>query len=214
VFWYVKADSPIKTMDDLAGKKVGFSNRGSSTHFALLTMTDLLAAKGLPAPEGVPAGSQPDNFTAVRTDQIDAGWSGPPDFMEDVQKGTIRIVARTRDMPPLKDITVRVGVANANFLDKQGDVMRGYLAAHKKALDFIYSNPDEALDIWIRRGERTESRDVLKDTWNYYTKETLALSPIKGMDKNQQLAVDFKFLDKPLTDEQLKQLLDLRFVPS
>ena len=31
LFWYVKADSPIKTLKDTDGKTLGFSRKGSST---------------------------------------------------------------------------------------------------------------------------------------------------------------------------------------
>ena len=37
IFWYVKAASPIKSMKDLHGKTVSFSNPGSSSNLILLT---------------------------------------------------------------------------------------------------------------------------------------------------------------------------------
>lgn len=211
IYWYVKADSPIKTMDDLAGKKVGFSSRGSSTHMAVLTITDMLKAKGLAAPEAVPAGGMPDNFTAVRTDQIQAGWASPPTFLDEVDKGTIRIVIRGAELTPLENVTVRVGVANANFLAQNPDVIRGYLRAKKKALDYMYANHQEAAEIWKRRGDMKEPIDLLLKVWDYYPVPALAPAPIKGMDRNQELAVQFGFLEKPLTPEQLSQLVDTKY---
>src|SRR5918993_2668863 len=32
LFWYVKADSPVKALKDTAGKTIAFSTNGSSTH--------------------------------------------------------------------------------------------------------------------------------------------------------------------------------------
>src|SRR5215207_8613220 len=36
LLWYVKADSPIKTMKDAVGKSVAYSTNGSSTHLTVL----------------------------------------------------------------------------------------------------------------------------------------------------------------------------------
>ena len=54
VFWYVRSDSEIKSVKDLAGKSVGFSQQGSSTH--LIVMEALkhfgVNAKVVPSPTG------------------------------------------------------------------------------------------------------------------------------------------------------------------
>src|SRR5665213_1622162 len=38
IFWYAKADSPIKSLKDAHGKSVAFSNPGSSSNLILLTL--------------------------------------------------------------------------------------------------------------------------------------------------------------------------------
>jgi NitT/TauT family transport system substrate-binding protein len=38
VFWYVPADSPIRSAQDLSGKTVAYSNNGSSTHAGVLAL--------------------------------------------------------------------------------------------------------------------------------------------------------------------------------
>src|SRR5437764_9935070 len=38
VFWYVPADSPNQSPQDVAGKTVAYSNNGSATHAALLAL--------------------------------------------------------------------------------------------------------------------------------------------------------------------------------
>jgi hypothetical protein len=50
-FWYVQSSTPIRKMEDLAGKKT-YSRPGSSTHMAALAIADQIdpgpAAHGLP----------------------------------------------------------------------------------------------------------------------------------------------------------------------
>ena len=56
LYWYVKADSPIKTIQDFNGKTIAFSTVGSSTHGVVTAFvkqygltTAKLAATGSPA---------------------------------------------------------------------------------------------------------------------------------------------------------------------
>src|SRR5262249_48331680 len=41
LFWYVRADSPIGSLKDAAGKTVAYSTNGSSTHTAVLALKKL-----------------------------------------------------------------------------------------------------------------------------------------------------------------------------
>src|SRR5262249_31928790 len=52
VFWYVPADSPIRTPQDLAGKSVAYSNSGSSTHAGVLALQKHYNIKSKPTPTG------------------------------------------------------------------------------------------------------------------------------------------------------------------
>lgn len=213
IFWYVLNESPIKGFKDLNGKKVAFSNRGASSHMVVLTMDDMLKQQGGSGLEAVATGGPPDTFTAVRTRQIDAGWSVPPFFMEEVEKGVTRIVVRGAEVTPLKDITIRVNAANSNFAEKNPEAVAAYLRALDRAHDFMYSNKTEAVAIWKQRAELTLPDSILLKTWDYYPREALRLGPIKGIEENNKLAVQFGQLDKPLTKEQLDTLITPRFLP-
>lgn len=213
VFWYVKGDSAIKKIDDLAGKKVGFSNPGASSHMGTLALTEWLKSKGLKPPELLPGGSPPEQFTAVMTAQFDAGWSAPPFFLEEVKKGSIRVLFRGDELPGLSDITIRVNLARSDFLNRRPDAMKSFLIATKNALDFIFAQPDEAVKIWIKNAKLKESPDVVKEAWKFYSPKTLALSPIVGIDQSLGDAVKFKFVKKPFSREDLNRAIDLSYIP-
>jgi NitT/TauT family transport system substrate-binding protein len=213
IFWHVKADSPIKKIEDLAGKKVGFSNPGSSTHLAVLALADWLKSKGLKPPELLPVGSPPDTFTAVMTGQIDAGWSAPPFFLEEVKKGNIRILFRGDELPGLSELTIRVNLARSDFLKTRPEAMKGYMTATKNALGFIFAHPDEAANIWIKHAKLKEPPEVVRETWKFYSPKSLAFSPIQGIDRSLEDAVKFKFVKTPFSREDLNKAIDLSFIP-
>ncbi|GAC1316655.1 MAG: hypothetical protein NVSMB2_09740 [Chloroflexota bacterium] len=213
VFFFVKGDSPIRDAKDLAGKKVGFSSRGSSTHLLVMSLSDNLRKQGLADIEAVPAGSPPDNFTAVKTDQIAAGWASPPTFNDQLASGTIKAIAFGKDIAGLSDITVRANFANSDFLSKHPEAAAGFLRAYQKAIDFAYANKPEATRIWKERAQLTDSEEDLLKVFDYYPKEAIAVAPFKGLDRNNQLAVEFGLLKEPLSQAQLEGLVTDQFLP-
>jgi hypothetical protein len=43
----------------------------------------------------------------------------------------------------------------------------------------------------------------------FFTRERHAPAPVQGLDVTVRQAVDNKFIDKPLTPEQLKEIVDI-----
>ena len=83
LYWYVRADSPIKTMKDAAGKTVAYSTTGSSTALVVQGLERTLGVKL----QGTATGSPPATFTQVMSGQIDVGWSSPPFALDAVDGG-------------------------------------------------------------------------------------------------------------------------------
>src|SRR3954470_23970109 len=75
LFWYVKGDSPIKSIKEVGeGKTIAYSTNGSSTHGVVTAFIKQHDLKAKPIATGGP----PATLTAVMSDQIDVGWSAPP----------------------------------------------------------------------------------------------------------------------------------------
>src|SRR5204862_1766798 len=109
LFWYVKADSPIKSLKDTDGKTLAYSTNGSSTHgivTAFVKQYDLKAKL-------VATGSPSSTLTQVMSGQVDVGWSAPPFGLDQIDKGDIRLIASGNDAAVFKGQTVRVLIANA-----------------------------------------------------------------------------------------------------
>ncbi|MDB5644165.1 MAG: aliphatic sulfonate transporter, partial [Hyphomicrobiales bacterium] len=87
-FWYVRADSPIKTFKDAADKTVAYSTNGSSTMMMVAAMQKQFDAKVKPTATGSPTAT----FTQVMSGQIDVGWSAPPLAYQPVMDGKTRML--------------------------------------------------------------------------------------------------------------------------
>jgi NitT/TauT family transport system substrate-binding protein len=207
MFWYVKGDSPYKSFKDLAGKKVGFSRPGSSTHLVLLRMAEIAGIKV----DAVPAGGIPDNYTAVMTGQIASGWSVPPEHIQDVKEGKIRIIARGADFPELQGITFRVNIGNSGYLKENPAAARTFFRAYQKALDYNYDHLQAVLPEFAKINKT--SVEVAEESLKFYPPKNVALSPLEGMEFQVQKAVEFGFLKKPLTKAQIDDLVDLSYLP-
>src|SRR5690242_15293446 len=67
LYWYVKADSPIKSLKDADGKTIAYSTNGSSTHGVVKAFVKEYGLKAKPTAMGGPAA----NLTAFMSGQVD-----------------------------------------------------------------------------------------------------------------------------------------------
>jgi NitT/TauT family transport system substrate-binding protein len=212
LYWYTLGTSPYRKLEDLAGKRIAYSTAGSSSHMAVLAVADQLKAKGLPAPQAVALGGMPDALTGLKTGHTDAAFAVPPLFFDQVEKGDLRIVFRGDEIQKFHEVTVRVTFTNTDFLQKHPDAVRAYFRAYQKALDFMFENRQETVRIWLKRGLKSTEALALR-SYDFYTKASMALKPIKGIQTTMEDAVKFNFLKQPLTQAELDRLIDLRYLP-
>jgi len=143
--WAVKPDSPIKTLQDMKGKKIGYTNPKSTSQ----GLANLLLKK---------AGLDPSEAEPMRTGGFGEGVAALDAGMVDVVpipeplwskfSGKYRAIARATDvLPPLDNV---VGVTTANMAAEKGDFIRAVIRARRKAVEFMYANPEEAGDIVAR----------------------------------------------------------------
>jgi NitT/TauT family transport system substrate-binding protein len=212
-FWYVQGNTPMRKLEDLAGKKIAYSRPGASSHMAVLAISDQIKAKGLKPAEPVSLGGIPEVYTAVRTGQADAGWSVAPFQLDRVEKGELRVVVRGEEITAMKEITARVHFVNNDFAAKNPDAVRGFFRAQQRALDYMFDHKEETAKIWIRRAELKFPESAVLKTWDYYNKTAMALKPIRGLQTTIEDGIRNKFLTQPLTQAEINALIDLSFLP-
>ncbi len=212
-FWYVQSSTPIRKMEDLAGKKVAYSRPGASSHMAVLAIADQIKAKGLKPAEPVSLGGIPEVYTAVRTGQADAGWSVAPFQLDLVEKGELRVVIKGEEISAMREITPRVHFLNNAFAAKNPDAVRGFFRAQQRALDYMFENKADAAKIWIKRAEMKYPEAAVLKTWDYYSRVAMTLKPIRGLQATIEDGIRNKFLAQPLTQAEINNLIDLSFLP-
>ena len=212
-FWYVQGNTPMRRLEDLAGKKVAFSRAGSSSHMAVLAISDQLKVKGLKTAEPVSLGGIPESYTGVRTGQADAGWSVAPFMLDRVENGELRVIVRGDEIAALKEITTRVHFINSDYAAKNPNAVRGFFRAHQRAVEYMLDHKEETAKIWIRKAELKFPEAAVLKTWDYYSKPAMTAKPIRGLQTTIDDAVKFNFLKQPLTQAEISSLIDLSFLP-
>jgi NitT/TauT family transport system substrate-binding protein len=204
LFWYVKADSKIQSLKDTTPETtIAYSTNGSSSNNIVVAFTSELGAKAKPTATGGPAAT----LTAVMSGQVDIGWAAPPFGLQEIKDGKIRIVAKGSDVPSLRGQTVRTLIVNANALKTKHDAIMRFMDAYREAVDWMYSDP-KAVEMYSAKIQRPV--DLLKESMNkFQPKETMQTDKFADLDGAVADAVKLKFLEQPLTKEQIAELLQI-----
>ena len=136
LYWYVKSDSPIKTLKDTDGKTIAYSTNGSSTHGIVTAFMKQYGLKAKPTATGGPPGT----LTQVMSGQIDVGWSAPPFGLDQLDQKQIRILASGNDASVFKGQTVRLLMTTAPVLQARKAVIDRYMKAYRETIDCMYTD--------------------------------------------------------------------------
>jgi NitT/TauT family transport system substrate-binding protein len=203
--WMVHADSPIKTIADLRGRKVAFTSPQSVTEMAVRIVLDkhnLTSGVTL-----IPAGSIEAALVALDGGAVDATPVEVPAFLAPPEK--YRAVFRTSvEMP---HIMTQVGVVTADYAKAHPDIVRKLIAVHRDAVEYMIAHPDDAekiyADVWnTDRPIGTVLRQLIKD--GYWSPGTIDNGGLDTMLKGMRLV---GALDKPL---DLNAVVDREYLPA
>ena len=203
LYWYVKADSPIKTLKDTDGKTIAFSTRGSSTDGVVTAFIKQYDLKAKPTSTGSPSST----LTQVMSGQIDVGWSAPPFGLDQLDKGEIRRIATGNDAAVFKGQTVRTLTTNVKTLTTRKATVEKFMKAYRETIDWLYSGDDalkvysEWINIPVAKLKRTRDE--------YFSKAAVDPDKIVGVELIAKDAVALKFTATELTKEQLAQLIQI-----
>ena len=197
-FYYVAADSAVRSMKDADGKSIAISTNGSASNMFALHLAKYFGVNLKPQP----AGNYTATLTQVLTKQVDIGFSAAPFNLNFVDEGKIRIVARGSEVPALRDMTSRLLVVSVAGLEKRREVLKRYMTAYLETLDWMYADPVaiDAYAAWSKLPKALAARAP-----EYMTKPNMTPTRISGMAGIMEDAVKFKYIPAPLTDAQLKQ---------
>jgi NitT/TauT family transport system substrate-binding protein len=201
LFWYVKTASPVRTIKDFDGRTIAYSTNGSSTQMVVQAFIKQFSLNAKPVATGGPSST----LTQVMSGQIDVGWSAPPDGLDQLDRGDIRIIANGNDAGIFKGQTVRVNITNLNTLAHRRDALERFVRAYRETARSLYAGDAtlrvyaDWLGISIAKAKRTRDE--------FYPWEALDPDKIVGLDAIASDAVNLKYLTAPLTNSQLSALV-------
>jgi NitT/TauT family transport system substrate-binding protein len=204
LFWYVPANSPIKTLKDTEGKTIAYSTNGSSTHGIVTAFMKQYDLKAKPTATGGPS----PTLTQVMSGQIDVGWSAPPFGLKQLDEGAIRVIASGNDAAVFKGQTVRVNITNVQTLTTRKAAIERYMKAYRETIDWMYSDDPNALKTYaefvgipIEMAKRTRDQ--------FFPKAAVDPDRVVGLDTIVPDAVTLKFTATQLTKDQLAELIQI-----
>ncbi len=134
-------DSPIHTLNDLRGKKIGVGSAGSLTYWLAL---ELARVKGW-GPHGitpVALGGGQAQYAGLKTHAIDATCESAAIGWQLEKKGEARMVSTINYV---KDFHTHIIWATRDMTEKRPDVVRRFLKGWFETIQFILHNRDKAI---------------------------------------------------------------------
>jgi NitT/TauT family transport system substrate-binding protein len=201
-FYYVAADSPVRSMKDADGKTIAISTTGSASNIFALALAKHFGVNLKPQPTGAYAAT----LTQTLTRQVDIGFSQAPFNLNAVEEGKIRIIAMGRDVPELRQMTSRLIIANTAILAAKKALIERYMQGFVETLDWLYADPAaiKAYAAWSGLAE-----NIAKRAPEFLTKDNLDPRHISGLDAILVDAVKFKYLPAPLSEAQLREAIQI-----
>ncbi len=148
--WIVKKDAPYKTIADLKGKRVAFTEPRSATEMILRVIMQRakLDAQTLPT-GGISAG-----VVALDQGAVDAAPVEEPLLLPDPTK--YRVLFRVSDYVP--EVTWSVGVVDGDFAKAHPDTVKKLIAVRREAVAYMIAHPIDTQAIYYKAWATDDAR--------------------------------------------------------
>ena len=205
--WLARADSPVQSLKDIKGRKIGYTRPGSNTHYQAMVALSV-AGYSTEDVQLISVGDLAAAWTAVKTGVVDVAPSGEPIATLRTESKEGKVVWRSPDLIP--HWMEQALVTTESFLSENPDTVRGFMKAHLKGLDYIRDNTAEAGRIWARmvgfKDVELAARAITnwpKGAWS----AKLNSEALAEIEKSMKV---LKQADKPI---DWKRLIDQSFLP-
>lgn len=207
LLWVTLPNSPIKTIKDLEGRKMGYS--------APKSVTDIISRLALEAQhipldkvQRIAVGGIGSQLTALKAGGIDAAFMSEPVWSK--VKKDYRAVFYVKDVLPSAQITQTVGIVTPEYAKKHPDQIHALVEGRRKGVEFIYAHPKEAADI-LAKAYHTDPAVMEEAVQNmvkihYWSAGKLDMA---GMERMVKGMVEVGALKEPY---DLKKIIDTSFL--
>ena len=203
MFWYARATSGIKSLKDLHGKTVAFSNPGSSSNLILQT---LLKENDVTDAKMVSIGAAPNGLPQIMTGQLDAAWSVPPTGLNELAAKQIVIIAHGNDSDSVRHETVRVNAVNLDWFKDHRDTATRFLRAYARSVEWAYSGAPAYQLFASMSGQTVPEVEYMVKT--FQSPEQDQIMHIQGTQRVLDEALAAKRIPKALSPGDVKGAFD------
>ena len=208
LYWYVRAESKIRSLKDATEKNtIAFSSPGSSSNLILLSLLKQAGSKARPTGTG----GLPGTLTSVMTGQIDIGWAVPPFALRELQDKKIAIVARASEATELRNQTIRVNLASVNSLKTKRDALTRLMRVYHEAIVWSYSNPKAIA--YFAEFAKVPPAIAAQAVKEFYPREALQIGEIRDLERTLRDAAQYKFTATQLTPQDVAGMIDILYKP-
>jgi NitT/TauT family transport system substrate-binding protein len=148
IYYVAKKGSPIKTIQDLRGKTVGYTSPGSVTQAVLELSLNAAGMKSSDVNSRAMGGIN-EAITGLLAGALDATANLEPLFSKNPTP--FQIVVRVGDYIPAFEQTVII--TRREFLEQNPEAVRRFLKGFAASVDYIRKNPDAAAKAWAEESE-------------------------------------------------------------
>jgi NitT/TauT family transport system substrate-binding protein len=152
----VMPNSPIKSVQDLKGKKFAISNPKSLGEMTAVLVFEQAGLKPDDV-QRVALGSLSGALTALENGAVDATSIPGILFLARGGESKYRVLLGPKELPLLPPA---VGIATSDLMQKHGDKLRALIAGRREGVKFIYDHTPEAITILSRIYEPLPPKDV------------------------------------------------------
>lgn len=208
--WIAPKSAHIKSVQDLSGKKLGYSGAGSASQYLVKNSTELAGLKNV---QFVALSGMGDNWTASKAGVVTAGWAMEPFLSNKLLHDDAQVVLAPGEY--IKHFYLEGIDVNKKFAQAHPEAVKGVFQALYEAVQFIEKNPEKAADMATKFFPNTP-RGVLASgienylkigAWNMKVDPDGYRANVKGMVADGQIKEEFdigKLLNQTYWPENLR----------
>jgi NitT/TauT family transport system substrate-binding protein len=204
ISWLVRKDSPIKSIRDLRGRKLGYTRPASNTEFLA---RKCLKEAGVPLEEVqlISVGGVAAGLTALRTGVVDVAAGDY--YTLSRFPNELRLLWDSSEFVPVYYTTMVV--TSDRMIRDHPDVLRGLIRAHERSIDYCAANREEAARAWA---EATNSdAEIAVRAFKLYSKNAWDIKlDAKGLKSVEEDLIAFKLVPGPVP---WSKIIDQSFLP-
>ena len=204
---FVQPDGPIRTMNDLNGRKIGVDAIPGPYYVQFLALTRIHGIKA----EAISTGNDTQNLVALKVGRVDAFLSPSVSILQLVDTVEIRILLRMADILPKPFVSTDVW-ATDDLIEQNPELVKRFVKATLETIKYLKENPSYAADLVVKKSGASKELAMKTVTQLDWTPSSSGADLIKGITNMSEFA---KKTGSVSADANLRieDAVDIRFLP-